>query len=288
MDVSVITVTWNSEKLIAEQVRSVKEACKISTFEQIIVDNASTDASTALITKQFPEVKLIKADTNLGFSAANNLAAAKSVGDYLLFLNPDTRLNPGSLDTVLAWMRQHPEVGLASCKLVDEYGSLNADAQPRHYPGLFDQLALILKIPHIFPSVLNRYLFKDFNPELEQKVDSVRGSFMLMPRIVYQKLGWAFDPRYFIWFEDVDTCREVKKLGYQVMHTPIISCVDFIGQSFKQRSTIWKQKQFTRSMLTYFQKWEPWYIWMWIAAARPVGVLLVVFHDYIEPRISKS
>jgi len=94
-----------------------------------------------------------------------------------------------------------------------------------------------------------------------------------------EKLGWGFDPRYFIWYEDVDTCREVKKLGYKVMYTPIISCVDYVGQSFKKRTTLWKQKEFTRSMLTYFKKWEPAYKWVWIALVRPVGIGMAWVND---------
>jgi GT2 family glycosyltransferase len=125
-------------------------------------------------------------------------------------------------------------------------------------------------------------LFKDFKPDVEQEVDSVRGSFMLMRREVYEKLGWAFDPRYFIWFEDVDICREVKRLGFKVVHTPIISCVDYIGQSFKQRTTLWKQKQFTKSMLQYFQKWEPGYKSALICFFRPVGIAMAWAGDKVN------
>ena len=113
---------------------------------------------------------------------------------------------------------------------------------------------------------------KDFNSDSEQEVDSVRGSFMLVRRELIDKLGWGFDPRYFFWFEDVDLCREAKRLGFKVVYTPIVSCVDYFGQSFKQRTSIWKQKIFSRSMLTYFQKWEPWWKWIWIAIFRPVGI----------------
>lgn len=119
-------------------------------------------------------------------------------------------------------------------------------------------------------------------PDKEQEVDSVRGSFMIMRREVFEKLGFAFDPRYFIWFEDVDICREVQRLGYKVVHTPIISCVDYIGQSFKQRTTLWKQKNFTKSMLQYFQKWTPSYTWIWIAVFRPVGIAMAWVNDKLN------
>lgn len=281
MILSVITVTWNSAKLIGEQIESVKNGCQNISFEEFVVDNASTDGTADLVSDKYPHVKLIRNYKNLGFGAPNNTAAKLASGEFLLFLNPDMRVEAGSLDKMVEWMRNHEDVGLASCKLVDENEKLNADAQPRHFPSLFDQLAIILKLPHLFPSILNRYMFTDFDADKEQEVDSVRGSFMMMRREVFEKMGFAFDPRYFIWFEDVDTCREVKKLGYKVVHTPIISCVDFIGQSFKQRTTLWKQKNFTRSMLQYFQKWEPWYVWMWVAIFRPVGIFMAWINDKI-------
>lgn len=282
MQLSVITVTWNSASLIAEQMKSVMAGCTNISFEQIVVDNASTDNTVAIIEKDFSQVKLIKNNKNTGFAFPNNQAAKLAQGEFLLFLNPDMRVMPGSLDVMVAWMKKNPAAGLASCKLVDEHGQLNIDAQPRRFPTVWDQLAIILKLPHIFPNITDRYLFKDFKPDVEQEVDSVRGSFMLMRREVYEKLGWAFDPRYFIWFEDVDICREVKRLGLKVVHTPIISCVDYIGQSFKQRTTLWKQKQFTKSMLQYFQKWEPGYASALICLLRPVGIAMAWAGDKVN------
>jgi GT2 family glycosyltransferase len=281
MDLSVIAVTWNSAALIGDQLASVQHGCGTTSYEQFVVDNNSNDTTVAEV-KKFPGVTLIVNADNKGFAAANNLAASRAHGEFLLFLNPDMRVSSGSLDVMVNWMRNHPKVGLASCKLVDENGKLNADALPRRWPGLFDQLAIILKLQHVLPQILNRYLWKGFNADIEQPADTVRGSFMIMRREVYEKLGFAFDPRYYIWFEDVDVCREVTRLGYQVMHTPIISCVDYVGQSFKQRTTLWKQKQFTHSMLTYFKKWEPWYVWMWIALFRPVGIALAWVNDKVK------
>lgn len=256
MQLSVITVTWNAEDLIGEQIKSVKAGCKNISFEEIIVDNASVDKTVELVEKNFPEVKLLKNNANTGFAYPNNQAAKLATGEFLLFLNPDMRVEEGSLDKMVEWMRAHPDVGLASCRLVDQYGKLNKSALPRRFPGVWNQLAIVFKLPHIFPSVVDKYLFKDFNPDVEQEVDSVRGSFMVMRREVYERLGWAFDPRYFIWFEDVDLCREVKKMGLKVMYTPIISCVDYVGQSFKKINFFWKQKQFISSMIKYFWKWR--------------------------------
>ena len=287
MDLSVITVTWNSRDLIGEQIRSVFSGCKDILCEEIVVDNGSSDGTVEYVSSEFSNVHVIANKKNMGFGAANNQGVAVAKGEFLLFLNPDMRVDFGSLDVILKWMKDRPNVGIVSPKLVDEKGNLNIDAQPRRLPRVWEQVALILKLPHLFPSIMDGYLMKNFDADKEQEVDSVRGSFMLVRRDIIDKLGFAWDPRYFIWYEDVDICRETKRLGYRVMHTPIITAVDYVGQSFKQRTTLWKQKHFTKSMLTYFQKWEPWYRWMWIALFRPVGIGMVLFGEIFRNIRSK-
>ena len=272
MDVSVITVTWNSKAVIGEQVRSVQVGCKTSSFEQIVVDNASSDGTGVYLSSEFPEIKLIQNRKNSGFASANNAAAKNARGEFILFLNPDMVVSPGSLDVIVAWMRNHQEVGLAGCLLVTSNGQPHPDAQPRRFPGLKDQLAVMLKIKKWFGGALDHYLFRDFDPHREQVVDTIRGSFMLVRREVYTKLGHAFDPRYYIWFEDVDLCRAVWRLGYTVVHTPIISCLDRLGLSFRQRDSFWKHRQFTQSLVTYFRKWEPARIWLPLWLARLVSL----------------
>lgn len=274
MNLSIITVTWNNQGQLKTLIESVQIACTDIVFEHYIVDNGSKDETLA-IARTYPHVHVIANEYNAGFGRANNQALAEATGEYILFLNPDMELSAGSLDTMIAWMEANPDVGLASPKLVDEHGNLNLDATPRRFPRVWEQLALIFKVPHLFPRMLDKYHMRDFDADLEQDVDSVRGAFMLLRREVVDTLGWGFDPRYFIWYEDVDTCREVWAMDMRVVYTPVITAVDFVGQSFKQQVSLWKQKQFTKSMVQYFQKWEPWYKWIWIWLARPIGIAMV-------------
>lgn len=274
MDLSIITVTWNSKDLIGTQIKSVFSSCNNISYEYFLVDNASTDGTADAVQSNFPAVTVIANLKNEGFGHANNQGAQLAEGDFLLFLNPDMRVAPGSLDVMVAYMRMHADVGIASCKLVDEKGRISEDAKPRRFPTVWNQAAIVLKVPHLFPCALDSYRMKDFNPDKEQDVDSVRGSFMLVRRALYEKLGWAFDPRYFIWFEDVDLCREAKRHGYCVTYTPIATCVDYVGQSFKKRDSVWKQTEFTKSMVQYFQKWAPRWQYALIRLLRPVGIFM--------------
>lgn len=256
MDLSIITVNFNDKENILGQIASVKTGAQGLEYEQIISDNGSTDGSAEEIKTKFPEIKIIENGKNLGFGEANNRAVKSAKGEFILFLNPDMLVLPETLKKAIDFMRARPDIGILGPKLIDEAGNFNKNASPRRFPRVLDMIAVILKIPHIFPKVLDRYLYSDFNSEAEQQVDSVRGSFMLMRRDLIEKLGFAFDPRYFIWFEDVDTCREAKRLGYKVVYFPEISCIDKIGQSFKKLPLWKKQIWFAKNMIKYFKKWE--------------------------------
>ena len=256
MDLTIITVTWNSAARIADQIRSVICAGDKMSFEQIIVDNASDDDTASVIQKNFPRVRFIQNEKNSGFAAANNQAWREAQGEFILFLNPDMKLLPRTLDRLAQWMRQHQEVGIAGCRLIGAEGKINQRTTPRRFPTLFNQLAIFLKLPRLFPRLLDSYLMRDIDWDKEQAVDSVQGSCLLARRELLEKLGRVFDERYFIWFEDVDLCREARRLGYTVMYTPIASCVDYGGESFQQRNAVWKQWQFFRSAIKYFWKWR--------------------------------
>jgi len=274
MKLSVITVTWNNSKTIEKQIESVRKGAGDIEFEEIIIDNGSKDDTVEII-KKYGEVKLIQNTENKGFAYANNQAYKIAQGEFILFLNPDNELEENSLSKLIQKMKDNEKMGLLSVKLTDKNGKFNKSASPRRFPKLSDQLALLLKIPHLFPKVLDKYLMTDFDPEKESEVDSVRGAFMLVKKEVLDKLGFAFDLRYFIWFEDVDLCREIKKMGLKIIYTPEVSCVDLIGQSFKQQNSLWKQKVFTKSMFLYFRKWERFYVWIWVAIFRPVAIFIV-------------
>jgi len=292
MDISIITVTYNNEKHIAAQMRSVVSAIKQITWEQIIVDNNSKDLTVDVIKETIQEknwpITIVKNNENLGFVAANNLAAAHAQGRFILFLNPDMEITHGTLDELVAYMDAHADVGIAGAQLTDAAGLPNNAAFPRRFPKTKDMAALLLKLPHLFSRILDNYLMAGFEPEKEQDVDSVRGSFLLLRRHFLDVHGWAFDPRYKEWFEDVDLCREVKKKGWRVVHTPFLRCIDLVGQSFGTRPHVKNQARFTKSMLVYVKKWEPWYAWFLLIVLRPVGIALAWTADVFRIGAKKN
>jgi len=284
MKLSVITVTTlNTADIIGAQIESVRKHAGSLELEQIIVDNGSPDNIREAVAI-YPEVKFIENGKNLGFGASNNIGYKIATGDYILFLNPDNQIVSGNLEDLCQKIEQNKDIGLLSVKLIHPDGIFNENAKPRRFPKFFDQFLLLLKLPHLFPKVLDKYLMKDFNPEVQQEVDTVRGSFMLLKKTTLDKLGFAFDPRYFIWFEDVDLCKEVQKMGLKVVYTPNVICADLVGQTFKKQDSVWKQKIFTKSMVKYFFKWGPWYAGPVLAVFRPLGIFAV----WLKKQINKQ
>ncbi len=264
-DLSVITVTHQSALFIEDQVFSVISGGLKLSIEQIVVDNASKDGTWQILEGLSHLLShVIKNEENVGFSKANNQALSYAQGRYFLFLNPDMRVQEGSLDTLVDWMDAHEEVGICSCWLVDALGRPLLPRSPRELPTLGQQILWFLRLD-----------FLALKPwERKGEIEMVWGAFMLVRREFIEKLGFAFDPRYFLLFEDCDLCREAKRLGYKIAHHAEIQCVDHNSRSFSTKPGRWIYRCLSESILRYFRKWEPWYCWIWIALLIPIGHLL--------------
>jgi len=277
-DLSIIIVSWNVKEKLRDNLRALFESQFVN-FEVFVVDNNSSDGTVEMVRKDYPRVKLIPNQENLGFARANNQAIKLADGRYFLLLNPDMRVFDDTLSNAVAWMNHHERVWLAGCRLVDESARLIKHV--RRFPKLFDQLAIILKIPHLFPMVLNEYLHENFDYTKAAPVDSIRGGFFLIRRQAVKTVG-LLDERYFLWFEEVDYCRRVKNAGGEVWYTPNAEAIDLIGQSFKQVNLAVKQKYFRDSMLKYFKKWQPgWQYWI-LKLAWPFGLLIAWLGDKLK------
>lgn len=281
MDLSIIIVSWNVRDLLKENLKAIYGSENRIGLEVFVVDNNSSDGSAEMVKNEFKEVKLIANKENAGFARANNQVLKEAKGRYILLLNPDMRVLPGTIEGMVGWMDAHPEAGVAGCRLVKENGGIVPHV--RRFPAVWDQLAIILKLPHLFPAVLNKYLLKEFDYSKEAEVDSIRGSFFMIRREVIDKLG-GLDERYFVWFEEVDYCRQAKRAGWKVMYAPEVKCVDYIGKSFLQVRRGKAQEYFRDSMLKYFKKWHPaWQYWI-LKMAWPIGIFLARIGELVNSR----
>lgn len=257
---SIIIVNYKVKDLLDNCLESIFSNSENIELDVIVVDNNSQDGSLEMIKEKYPQVNLIASPENLGFAKANNLGFKQAEYDYLLLLNPDMKILPNTLKNMIQWMNENPQASVASCHLIDQ--NRKTLHHIRRFPSFWDQLAITLKIPHIWPNILNKYLQKDFDYSQSSKVDSVRGAFFMTRRKVYKKLN-GLDERYFVWFEEVDFCKKINQSGGEVWYAPIAECIDYIGKSFEQVPRGITQKYFQNSMLKYFKKWHP--IWQYLS-----------------------
>ncbi|MFH1430591.1 MAG: glycosyltransferase family 2 protein [Candidatus Uhrbacteria bacterium] len=272
MDLSIIIVSWNIREQLRACLSSIAETMQGSTlrYSVSVVDNASTDGSATMVREEFPDIRLIANEENRGFAAANNQSLQRDAekSEFVLLLNPDMRVLPGTLDGIVQFMRRsgNERVGVAGCKLIDDHGAIVPHV--RHFPTLLDQFAVLTKMARVMPRLLDRYLMRDFDTNREADVDSIRGAFFCIRSSVVRQLG-MLDEDYFVWFEEVDFCRRVVDAGWRVVYTPSVKCIDYVGQSFRQVRLFRKQRYFTKSMCTYFRKHRPWWEYVILVSVRP-------------------
>lgn len=204
--VSVVIVNWNGLKLLTD---CLKTLAKISypNIELIVVDNGSTDGSVAFVKKQYPKAKIVQCKTNLGFAKANNLGVDKATGEYILFLNNDTKVPKNfleplveALDTNPAWGLVQPKIVLPNGQKIDSVGSYLTDSGFLYHFGYY-------KSPE-------DKLFKKQRP-----IYSAKGACMLARHDLLKKIG-VFDESFFAYFEETDLCHKVWLSGYQVWYVP--------------------------------------------------------------------
>jgi GT2 family glycosyltransferase len=105
---------------------------------------------------------------------------------------------------------------------------------------------------------------------------------MIVSHSFLRQLGFAFDPRYFLWFEDVDLCREAKKHGFEVWHVAAATARDYVGQSFKKSNHGRRQRQFFASAAIYLKKWEPGIKPAIMQVCSPIGIAMVRMYSWFK------
>jgi dTDP-4-dehydrorhamnose reductase len=283
-DLSVIVVSWNVRELLKQNLTRIFEIKPKHPFEVIVVDNGSSDNSARMVREEFPNVHLIQNDTNRGFAFACNQGLRMARGSVLVLFNPDMIIGDDALDHAYETLMARKDIGVMGVKLLRPDGTIVESV--RRDPGLRDQVAILLKLPHLFPNVTDRYLARGFDYSTSQEVEQVRGSFFAFRKDTLDRIGALDDKRFFVWFEEVDFCRRVRQAGYRVWYSAQAQCVDLVGQGFKQQSVRLKQARMSLSMARYFKKWHPaWQAWI-IYALRPLAILMGVIADVVGVKTS--
>jgi len=242
--VSVIIVTWNSEKEISNCLSSLR-----NDLEVIVVDNCSQDRTKEIVRKRFPNVKLLENPSNLGFAEANNRGIRVAKGEYILLLNPDTVVREGSIEKMVEFMNTHPDVGVIGPKLLNRDGSIQPSC--REFPSYKNILFELTGIPRVFPR-LSLWRMGYFNHNTLREVDQPMGACLLIRRDLLREIG-GFDETFPIFMNDVDLCYRIKNRGWKVLFFPEAEVFHFKGKS-TQRLKARKIIIAHRSLYQYFKK----------------------------------
>jgi GT2 family glycosyltransferase len=235
-------------------VHSVLHAAEGLACEVFVVDNASTDGSSAYLQQNLPDhVKLICSPENLGFAKANNMALAKASGKYTLFLNPDTLVPEDCLNKCLQKLEEDSNIGALGVHLVDGTGSYLPESK-RGFPDFATAFYRIVGLSKLFPTSqkYSKYYMGQIPPTQSSIVDVLVGCFMMMPTQLAKELG-GFDEDYFMYGEDIDLSYKVQKAGKQNYYLADVSAIHFKGESTKKDSMKYV-RMFYNAMIVFAQK----------------------------------
>lgn len=267
LQLSIVIVTWNSERWIERCLRSVAAACDGLPHEVTVYDNASTDAtlkSVDAVAAEIPDdaaeqIRIIRGSENCGFAAATNRAIAASRGEYVFLLNPDCELDRRALRVLHDFLSSHPEVAGAVPLLVDESGDSQREFQLRRLPTLrtlaYDALAVDRLMPRNRATARHRY--RDLDLTVPQRVEQPAAAALFLRRRVIDQVG-AFDEQFApAWFEDVDYCHRLAAAGKPVWVVPAAGARHFGGSSLENLSFAEFTDFWYRNMWRYAVKWFP-------------------------------
>ncbi len=222
---SCIIVSWNAARQLADCLHSLPAGAQGSSYEIIVIDNASTDGSADMVAREF-QVRLIRNSENVGFARANNQGIRASTGRYVLLLNSDTIVPPGALPALVQFMDDHPDAGACGPRLARADGSTQLFA----FGG--DPT-----VRYLLARSWNRLLFHralhDWETQKVQTVDWVSGAALLTRRDALERIG-GFDEKFFMYFEDNDLCLRLRRAGWKIFYNPTVTITHFGGASVSQ------------------------------------------------------
>lgn len=265
MKLSVIIVNWNTAALLRACLLSLRKAVTelAGGAEVIVVDNASSDGSAAMVRGEFPEVRLIANDRNAGYAAGNNQGLRMAQGEAVLLLNPDTEVPAGALERLLNVLEAHPDVGAVAPRLIGPDGRPQASVRGFPAPGAL--LAECLGLAALFPRSrrLGSYRLRHWPLDDERDVDQPMMSCLLIRRQALDDVG-LLDEAFPIFFNDVDWCYRARQRGWRIRFTPRVDVLHHGGASTSQvrRDMI---RESGRSLERFYQKhyrgrlWAPVY-----------------------------
>jgi GT2 family glycosyltransferase len=252
LKLSIVIVCWNDLAVIKNCLESIYGQSHKVQFEVLVSDNGSTDGSVQYIRDQYPKVRLLENNANLGFAKSNNVGIHASTGDYVLILNPDTIAHVGALDKWIEFADRHQEAGAFGCRVLNADGTFHRPAQV--FPTIWRYWISAFHLEW-----LGRYFdlfaageYPGWDGMTERLIDWQSGCCVLFRAAVLKELG-GFDERFFYNFEETDLCKRTWQAGHKILYTPDPMVTHLWGQSTK-RFPIRFEIEKLRNRYRYFWK----------------------------------
>ncbi len=262
VELAIIIVNWNGGELLRRTVESVIVTPPSIEYEVVVVDNASTDDSVAMLrtSKLARELtdrgrlRIIENSENRGFGPANNQAFTLTDAPLLLLLNPDTEVTAGSVDRLLATIQSNSRIAAAGPRLLNVDGSLQISVwrnPPAAWEILLSQLKLYRLLPRRFRGEL--LLGGHWDHNRERRVPMLSGAAILVRRTVIEDVG-GFDERFHMYGEDNEWCLRILRAGWQLVFQPEAVILHHGAQSSLQRWTNLEKLRVQMEASFFFQQ----------------------------------
>jgi N-acetylglucosaminyl-diphospho-decaprenol L-rhamnosyltransferase len=262
VDLTVVIVSWNVRDLLRRCLHSILEAGAPTSnskpptpnlqLQIIVVDNNSTDGSPEMVRTEFPHVCLVANAENRGFTAANNQGLSLSRGRYLLLLNPDAEAVGDALAVMVHYMDEHPTAGALGPQL--RYPDGSRQSSRRRFPTFATALVESTIVQEWWRDngILRRYYLTGSPDDAIQAVDWLVGACLLVRRQVYEQVG-GLDEGFFMYSEELDWCRRIKDIGWEIIYLPTATVIHHEGKSSEQVVAA-RHIYFQGSKVRYFRK----------------------------------
>lgn len=258
IDLSIIIVNWNSKEFLRKCLVSVEAQTDGITYEIIVIDSGSFDSCDQMLKECYPCIRFIQSESNIGFARANNDAFRVSVGDHVLFLNPDTELIGPAINIMLWNLKTLPDAGAVGCRLLNSDGSLQ-DTCIQAFPTILSQFLNSAFLRRAFPRWSIWGMTALFGAtDQPAKVEAISGACIMLRRAIFEEIG-LFSEEYFMYAEDIDLSYKISRSGRANYYIPDATVLHFGGGSSNKafsefsvvmmRESIWRFLRKTRGSL---------------------------------------
>ncbi|WP_413532439.1 glycosyltransferase family 2 protein [Empedobacter brevis] len=280
MKLSIVIVNYNAPKHLELCLDSCQEALKHIHGEIIVIDNNSLEVDFTFLKETFPSVKFLLQKENLGFSKANNIGVEAASGEYVLILNPDTIIPENIFESLIEFHQSKEKIGFVGVRMINANGHFHPESK-RNIPTAKNSFSkLYTRFNH---SRKNNYYKLEVGEFETAPCEILVGAFMFTTKKIYQEIG-GFDPRYFMYGEDIDLSFSAELAGYTNYYKGDVTILHYKGESTKK--DIKYCKHFFEAMMIFLEKYyqKNWLYYQLLRSGILIKYLIQLFKFTVYPR----